>query len=85
MQMRNTYINRLQNIQRLRLLERALEELLREEAVMMSGINELYVLSTMHFTSSFEHYTVTYFDSIRSNPLAIILSHSYNNIRKAHI
>lgn len=43
MQMRNTYINRLQNIQRLRLLERALEELLREEAVMMSGINELYV------------------------------------------
>ncbi len=39
MQMRNTYINRLQNIQRLRLLERTLEELLREESVMMSGIN----------------------------------------------
>lgn len=50
MQMRNTYINRLQNIQGLRLLERTLEELLREESVMMSGINKLSVLPKMHFT-----------------------------------
>lgn len=50
MQMRNTYINRLQNIQRLRLLERTLDELLREESVMMSGINELPALPKMHFT-----------------------------------
>lgn len=50
MQMRNNYINRLQNIQRLMLLERTLEELLREESVMMSGINELSVLPKMHFT-----------------------------------